>query len=446
MNFVLIKNATLINEGRSFIADLRIENEYIAEISENGLVSKPNETVIDAEGKWLVPGVIDDQVHFREPGLTHKAEIATESMAALAGGVTSYMEMPNVIPQTTTIEKLGEKMAIGAARSHVNYSFFLGATNHNLDELRRIDTSNTCGVKIFMGSSTGDMLVDSEKALRGIFSQVPALIATHCEYEKRIKRRFNEVKHWYGDNIPASMHPVIRDEIACYKSSSCARELAMEYNTRLHILHITTEMETALFRNDIPLKDKRITSEVCVHHLHFTADDYDRLGNLIKCNPAIKAAANREALWAALLDDRLDIIATDHAPHSMQEKMQDYAKSPAGLPLVQHSLQLMMRYASEGRISRERVVEKMCHTPAICFGVEKRGFLREGYFADLVLLDSQKPYTVAKDNILFKCGWSPLEGETFPHSVEKVFVNGTLSWNNGYTGNKNAKRLTFNHN
>lgn len=439
----LIKNATLINEGTSVVADLRIEQDKIAEISSSGLSSRSGETVIDAEGHWLIPGVIDDQVHFREPGFTHKADIASESLAALAGGVTSYMEMPNVEPQTVTIEKLEEKMEIGAARSHVNYSFFLGATNHNADELLKINPETTCGIKIFMGSSTGDMLVDNEKVLSRIFAEAKTLIATHCESETRIKQRLNEVKYWYGDDISAEMHPVIRDEMACFLSSSYAINLAKIHNTRLHVLHLTTAHELDLFNNQIPLKDKRITSEVCVHHLHFSASDYARLGNLIKCNPAIKAGNNRDALWQALLDNRLDIIATDHAPHTWEEKQQGYLKSPAGLPLVQHSLQLMMQYAIQGKISKERVVEKMCHAPADCFQVRKRGYIREGYFADLVIINPNKKYTVSKENILFKCGWSPLEGTEFDTSIDKVFVNGTLSWDNGFTGNINVARLMF---
>lgn len=440
----IIKNATLINEGKSIIGDLRIEGGRIAEISTSGIQSKNSDIVIDATGLWLLPGVIDDQVHFREPGFTHKADIATESLAALAGGVTSFMEMPNVNPQTVSIEKLEEKMAIGQNKSYVNYSFFLGATNHNLDELKKINIQNTCGVKIFMGSSTGDMLVDNISVLDAIFSEVPTLIATHCESEVRIRQRMTETKFWYGDDIPAELHPVIRDEMACYLSSSFAIELAKKHNTRLHILHITTAEEAALFQNNIPLKDKKITSEVCVHHLHFTADDYKTLGHLIKCNPAIKDSRHKPELWKALLDDRLDIIATDHAPHTWAEKMNTYTTSPAGLPLVQHSLQLMLDYAKQGAISKEKVVEKMCHAPAVCFQVAERGFLREGYFADLVLVNPNTPYTVSKENILFKCGWSPLEGKTFDTSIEKVFVNGTLSWDKKYTGNRNPKRLTFN--
>lgn len=440
----IIKNGTLINEGRSYVADIRIRDNRIDLISESGIAPGEHDIVFDVGGKWVIPGVIDDQVHFREPGLTHKADIASESLAALAGGVTSFMEMPNVIPQTTTIELLEEKYALGAARSHVNYSFYLGATNHNIDELLKINIKNTCGIKIFMGSSTGDMLVDSEKALNRIFSESNALIVTHCESEKRIRRRMNEVKFWLGNDIPPAMHPKIRDEESCFISSSHAVDLAKKYNSRLHVYHISTGVETDLFRNDIPLSEKRITAEVCVHHLHFTSDDYENLGNRIKCNPAIKAPFNKEALWEALLDDRLDVIATDHAPHTAEEKARDYLHAPAGLPLVQHALQMMLWYAEQGRISRERVVEKMCHAPAVCFGVAERGFLREGYFADIVVVDPHQSYTVNPSNILYKCGWSPLENVTFPNSIDKVWVNGTLSWNQGFTGKIKPERLLFN--
>lgn len=442
MNKFIIRNATLVNKGEVYQADAEVEGEFISRVERSG-ISNSSAKSIDAAGQWLLPGIIDDQVHFREPGLTHKAEIATESRAALAGGVTSYMEMPNVNPQTITVELLEEKMDIAAQRSAVNYSFFMGTTNHNLDELRRVDPRSTCGVKIFMGSSTGDMLVDDEKMLETIFGEIPMLIATHCECESRVKARSAEWLARYGDDISSEQHAIIRDEQACYLSSSFARDLALKYNSRLHILHITSAIETHLFRNDIPLKQKRITSEVCVHHLHFTADDYPRLGNRIKCNPSIKAAANREELWKALLDDRIDIIATDHAPHTWEEKMQPYPKSPAGLPLVQHSLQMMLEYVKEGRITIQEMVRKMCHAPADCFQVHKRGYLDEGYYADLVLVKPNAPYTVEKGNILYKCGWSPLEGTTFSNSVDKVWVNGALSWNNGFAGPLNAKRLTF---
>jgi dihydroorotase len=445
MNHFIIRNATVVNRGEKFEADVEVEGDYISRVEKSG-ISNAEVKSIDATGQWLLPGVIDDQVHFREPGLTHKAEIATESRAALAGGVTSYMEMPNVNPQTVTVELLEEKMAIAAERSAVNYSFFMGTTNHNLDELRRVDPLTTCGVKIFMGSSTGDMLVDDEKMLETIFGEIPLLIATHCECESRVKSRIAEWIGRYGDAISPEQHAIIRDDQACYLSSSFARDLALKYSSRLHILHITSALETHLFRNDIPLKQKRITSEVCVHHLHFTANDYPRLGNLIKCNPSIKGPENREELWKALLDDRIDIIATDHAPHTWDEKQNPYPKSPAGLPLVQHSLQMMLEYVKEGRISMQEMVRKMCHAPADCFQVHKRGYLDEGFYADLVLVKPNSPYRVEKGNILYKCGWSPLEGSTFSNSIDKVWVNGTLSWDNGITGQFRPMRLTFDRN
>lgn len=442
MNKTIIRNARLINEGEIYQADVQLEGQFIARVERNG-ISEGQGSEVDAEGCFLIPGVIDDQVHFREPGLTHKAEIYTESRAALAGGVTSYMEMPNVVPKTTTIERLEEKMGIGAARSAVNYSFFMGTTNDNLEELKKVNPKNTCGVKIFMGSSTGDMLVDDENILDKIFAELPILIATHCENENRVKERMAQWIQQYGDNIPAAEHARIRDEKACLLSSTFARDLALKHNTRLHILHITTEEELALFRNDIPLAQKRITSEVCVHHLHFTADDYASLGNFIKCNPAIKDSRHREALWQALLDDRLDIIATDHAPHTLQEKRMPYTQSPSGLPLVQHSLQLMLNYASQGRITYEKVIDKMCHKPAVCFQIDRRGYIREGYYADLVLVKPNSQYVVGNDNLLYKCGWSPLSGMVFNHTINKVWVNGTLGWDGVLTENYDPMRLAF---
>jgi dihydroorotase len=443
MNKTIIRNAILINEGEIYQADVQLEGQFIVRIERNGIAAGQGREV-DAEGCFLIPGVIDDQVHFREPGLTHKAEIYTESRAALAGGVTSYMEMPNVVPKTTTIERLEEKMGIGAARSAVNYSFFMGTTNDNLEELKKVNPRNTCGVKIFMGSSTGDMLVDDENILDKIFAEIPILIATHCENENRVKARMAQWIQQYGENIPPAEHARIRDEEACLLSSSFARDLALKHNTRLHILHITTEEELALFRNDIPLAQKRITSEVCVHHLHFTADDYASLGNFIKCNPAIKDSRHREALWQALLDDRLDIIATDHAPHTLQEKQMPYTQSPSGLPLVQHSLQLMLNYASQGRITYEKVIDKMCHKPAVCFQIDRRGYIREGYFADLVLVKPNSQFVVGKENLLYKCGWSPLSSMVFNHTIDKVWVNGTLGWDGGLTENYDPMRLAFN--
>ncbi len=425
---ILIKNATLINEGRKWNADVFIKDGKIDKIADQ-ITPQGNFTEINAEGKWLMPGVIDDQVHFREPGLTHKATIATEAMAAVAGGTTSFMEMPNTNPPATTQELLEQKHDRAAATSVANYSFFMGVANDNADEVLKTNDKkkDVCGIKIFMGSSTGNMLVDNYVTLNKIFSETELLIATHCEDERIIKA--NKEKYPEADN--ASFHPLIRNEEACFESSFSAVQLAKQHNTRLHILHISTERELQLFTNMFPLKDKRITSEVCVHHLHFTADDYERLGTLIQCNPAIKAAHNKEALWNALLDDRLDIIATDHAPHTWEEKQKPYGQAPSGLPLVQHSLQMMLHYVKEGRISIEKVVEKMCHAPAECFNIEERGYLREGYWADLVLIDPNEAYTVSKSNILYKCGWSPLEGVTFPASISHTFVNGDIVFENG---------------
>lgn len=442
----LIKNAQLINEGKILISDVLIKNGRIEKIAPqiNDVNSHQNIKEIDATGMYLLPGVIDDQVHFREPGLTHKANIATESRAALAGGVTSYMEMPNVMPKTTTIELLEEKYQIGEHNSAVNYSFYLGATNDNLDELKKIDSENVCGVKIFMGSSTGDMLVDDSHILHQIFSQVPSLIATHCECETRVKERLNQAKLEFPKGIPAEHHPVIRDAQACYLSSSFASALAKKYNTRLHILHITSEIETHLFDNHIPLDQKRITSEVCVHHLHFSDNDYKHLKHQIKCNPAVKTQADQNALWTALLDDRLDVIATDHAPHTKDEKLcENYLDAHAGLPLIQHTLLLMLEKWKNGKITIEKVVEKMCHAPAIAYKLKERGFIREGYFADLVLVNPNEIHQVTEHNILYKCAWSPLLNSTFSHSIKHVFVNGTLSYSDGQILDLNPMRLKF---
>jgi dihydroorotase len=442
----LIKNVTVVNDGQSIITDVLIENQIIQRIDRN-ISLKSNVIEIDGTGKILMPGVIDDQVHFREPGLTHKADIQSESRAALFGGVTSFMEMPNVIPQTTTIENLEEKMAIAAKNSAVNYSFFLGGTNTNVEELKKINPKTTCGVKIFMGSSTGDMLVDDTHVLNEIFRNVPTLLATHCECETRVKERLEYAKNQFPKGIPAEHHPIIRDEIACYLSSSLAIDLANKYGTRLHILHITSAAETHLFQNNVPLAQKSITSEVCVHHLHFTDADYASLKHQIKCNPAIKSQKDNDALWEALLDDRLDIIATDHAPHTIAEKLDDnYLNCHAGLPLVQHTLLLMLQKVQEGRLTIEKMVEKMCHSPAICFQIHNRGFIREGYFADLVLIDPNGKSPVNKDTILYKCAWSPLEGTTFNHAIDKVWVNGTLSLSNNQELEHNAQRLMFDRN
>ena len=442
----LIKNVTVVNDGQSILTDVLIENQIIQRIDRN-ISLKSNVIEIDGTGKILMPGVIDDQVHFREPGLTHKADIQSESRAALFGGVTSFMEMPNVIPQTTTIENLEEKMAIAAKNSAVNYSFFLGGTNTNVEELKKINPKTTCGVKIFMGSSTGDMLVDDTHVLNEIFRNVPTLLATHCECETRVKERLEFAKNQFPKGIPAEHHPIIRDEIACYLSSSLAIDLANKYGTRLHILHITSAAETHLFQNNVPLAQKSITSEVCVHHLHFTDADYASLKHQIKCNPAIKSQKDNDALWEALLDDRLDIIATDHAPHTIAEKLDDnYLNCHAGLPLVQHTLLLMLQKVQEGRLTIEKMVEKMCHSPAICFQIHNRGFIREGYFADLVLIDPNGKSPVNKDTILYKCAWSPLEGTTFNHAIDKVWVNGTLSLSNNQELEHNAQRLMFDRN
>ncbi len=443
MQKTLIKNAQVVNEGRTVTQDVLISGERIEKIADQ-IEIKGNVHIIEANGMFLLPGVIDDQVHFREPGLTHKAEIYTESRAALAGGVTSYMEMPNVVPQTTDFDKLEAKYQIGAEKSAVNYSFYLGGTNQNLEVLKRVDTESVCGVKIFMGSSTGNMLVDDAPVLEAMFRDVPTLIATHCECETRVKSRLEDAKSRFPNGIPPSEHPIIRDATACYLSSSLAVDLARKYHSRLHILHITSEVETHLFRNDIPLAEKRITSEVCVHHLHFTDADYELYQNQIKCNPAIKTQADNDALWKALLDDRLDVIATDHAPHAIEEKFaEDYLNCHAGLPLVQHPLLLMLKKVREGKIRIEKVVEKMSHNVAIAYKMVDRGFIREGYFADLVLVNPSGNTTVTKDNIRYKCGWSPLLGTEFGNKIEKVFVNGTLSFDKGKIKEINAKRLRF---
>lgn len=430
MSKTIIRNATLINEGKRIETDILIEDGRIekieAQISVQGAYNQ-----VDLEGDFLLPGVIDDQVHFREPGLTHKAQIATESRAALKGGVTSFMEMPNVIPQTVSLAALEEKYARGAADSAVNYSFYLGATNENIEEVKRVSTTDVCGVKIFMGSSTGNMLVDKPAALEAIFSNSPTLVAVHCECEDRVKERTKAALAAYGVEVPPKEHAIIRDDLACYLSSSQAVELAKKYGTRLHILHLTSALELDLFRNDIALRDKRITAEVCVHHLHFSDADYQRLGFLIKCNPAIKTEKDRLALWKALLDNRLDVIATDHAPHTWEEKnTRDYTQAPSGLPLVQHSLPLMLEHAAQGDISMERVVEKMSHAVADCYRMVDRGYLREGYWADLVQVGSRRS-RVERNQLEYKCAWSPLEGMEFRHSIERVWVNGLLGYSDG---------------
>lgn len=442
MPTILIRNAQIVNRGKIQEADLLVKNGRIEKIAPS--ITGSADIEIDAAGRYLIPGIIDDQVHFREPGLTHKANIASESRAAVAGGVTSFMEMPNVNPPSVTQELLEEKYQIGARTSLANYSFFMGTTNDNLEEVLRTNPQNVCGIKIFMGSSTGNMLVDSPSTLERVFAESPMLIATHCEDEATVRDNLARFKAQYGESMTAEFHPLIRDEKACYRSSSMAIDLAKRHGTRLHILHISTKDELALFRNDIPLKDKKITAEVCVHHLYFSADDYARLGNQIKCNPAIKSTENRDALFPALLDDRLDIIATDHAPHTWEEKSQPYLQAPAGLPLVQHSLNVMLDFYHAGRISLERIVEKMCHAPATLFRIEERGFLDEGYWADMALVDLDHEWTVQPDNVLYKCGWSPLMGKTFRGKVQSTLVSGHLAWHEGQLREgKMGERLRF---
>jgi dihydroorotase len=443
MASILIKNGLLINENQQYVADIYVEDGFIAEINKSGISRKADKT-IDAEGKWVVPGVIDDQVHFREPGLTHKAEIYTEAKAAVAGGTTSYMEMPNTIPQATTQEELAKKYARANECSLANYSFFMGGTNDNVEEILKTDPKTVCGIKLFMGSSTGDMLVDNEQTLRNIFAKTAMLIATHCEDEATVRKNTAEFVVKYGEDIPFDAHPLIRNEEACYLSSKLATDLAKEYNSRLHILHISTAKEIELFTNKIPLAEKRITAEVCVHHLTFNDTHYAQKGSLIKCNPAIKSEADQKALWYALNNDYFDIIATDHAPHTWEEKQNKYAKAPSGLPLVQHSLQLMLEHAKMGKITVNKVIQKMCHAPADLFGVQKRGYLREGYHADIVILNPETQVEVAKSNLLYKCGWSPLEGEIFTTVIEQTIVSGHIAYSFGkFDESKKGERLVF---
>ncbi len=439
----LIKSGKIINEGTSEVKDIFIKNGRIEKIGHDISISENHLEVI-AEGKVVLPGAIDDQVHFREPGLTHKAEIFTESRAAVAGGITSYMEMPNVIPQTVTQDLLAAKYQLGAQKSLANYSFFMGTTNDNLDELLKTDIRSVCGIKIFMGSSTGNMLVDDEKVLERIFNEAPLLIATHCEDEMTVRNNQEAYVKKYGEDIPFEMHPLIRSEKACYLSSSYAVGLAKKHNTRLHILHISTGKETGLFSNEKPLKEKRITAEACIHHLWFSDSDYKEKGSFIKWNPAVKTNADREKIWEALLDDRIDVIATDHAPHTLEEKQNVYTKAPSGGPLVQHSMVAMLDFHHQGKISLERVAEKMCHAPADCFQIAERGYLREGYHADIVIANLYKPWTVAKENVISKCGWSPFEGHQFKSSIEKVFVSGHLAYDDGAINDSIlGQRLSF---
>ncbi len=442
-NYVL-KNAQIVNEGRIIASDLRIENGRIAKIAAD-ISPAAGDVVLDLHGKHVFPGMIDDQVHFREPGLTHKATIASEARAAVAGGVTSFMEMPNTVPNALTQELLADKYAIAAAGSLANYSFFMGAGNDNLEEVLKTNSRDVCGIKIFMGSSTGNMLVDNKQTLEKLFSSCEMLIATHCEDEPTVRARTELFKEKYPEDAPAYIHPLVRNEEACYLSSSMAVDLAKKNNTRLHILHISTEEELALFETGKAVKDKKITAEVCVHHLWFDAAQYDTLGNQIKCNPAIKDARHKTALRKALLSGELDIIATDHAPHTWEEKSQSFWKAPSGLPLVQHPLLLMIDLAKEGHISLELIAEKTAHAVADCFQIEERGYIREGYWADLAIVDLNKPLTVSKENILYQCGWSPLEGHTLSASVEHTFVSGHLAYSQGaFDESKTGKRLLFN--
>jgi dihydroorotase len=442
MSRILLKNATIINEGQRFESDLLIVNDRIEKIAND--ISDEQAEVIDLSGKWLIPGMIDDQVHFREPGLTHKGNIFTESRAAVAGGITSFMEMPNTKPNALTQELLQDKYDIAAQSSIANYSFFMGAGNDNIEEVLKTDPKNVCGVKVFMGSSTGNMLVDNEETLTGIFSKCPMLIATHCEDEATVRANMAAYKEQYGEDVPMKYHPIIRSEEACYLSSSLAVGLAKKFGTRLHVLHISTAKELELFDNTIPLKEKKITAEACVHHLWFSDDDYEKKGAFIKWNPAVKTAADREGIWEGVNSNKIDVFATDHAPHTIEEKNGTYFNAPSGGPLVQHAIQAYFQKAKEGKISVERAVEKFAHAVADLFRIVDRGYIREGYFADLVVVDPNKSYTVDKSNILYKCGWSPFEGYTFDHTIDTTFVNGKIVYTNGNIVEGNTgSRMTF---
>jgi len=442
MKNFLIKNALLVNEGRSYISDVLIRDGKISVIEEN-IEATEDVEIIPAEGKILIPGAIDDQVHFREPGLTHKGDIESESKAAVAGGITSYMEMPNTVPNTLTQELLEEKYQIASGKSLANYSFYIGAGNDNIEEVLKTNPANVCGVKVFMGSSTGNMLVDNLETLESLFSKCKLLIAVHCEDENIIKENTEHYRKLYGDDLPVSYHPKIRTADACYKSSSMAVALARRYKTRLHVLHISTQKELSLFEAK-DLKDKHITAEACVHHLWFSEKDYESKGTLIKWNPAVKSSSDRDAVFKAVLDNTIDVIATDHAPHTFEEKQNNYFKAPSGGPLVQHSLVAMLEFYHQGKITLEKIVEKMCHAPAECFNVEKRGYIKKGYWADLVLVDLNAPWTVEKENIDYKCGWSPFEGTTFKSKVTHTFVNGHLAYIHGsFNEAEKGMRLTF---
>jgi len=445
MRAILIKNAKIVNEGVIKNGDVFIENDRIVEIEDSISVKNSNTQVIDAEGRYLFPGLIDDQVHFREPGLTHKATIETESKAAVAGGITSFIEMPNTVPQATTIEKLEEKFSIAKQTSWANYSFMFGGTNDNLEEILKVDKNKVAGLKLFLGSSTGNMLVDNPEVLEEIFSKTDLLISVHCEDEATIKKNMTEYLAKYGEDIPIEMHPKIRSGEACYISSSKAIELAKKTGARLHVFHLSTEKETHLFSNKKKLSEKKITAEVCVHHLWFTDKDYKTKGTKIKWNPAVKSQKDKDGLWKALLDDRIDVIATDHAPHTLEEKNNGYTKAPSGGPLVQHALVALLEMYHKGKISLEKIVEKTAHNPAILFQIKDRGYIREGYKADLVLVDLVAPWTVNKENIFYKCAWSPFEGTTFKSRITHTFVNGVLTYHNFKFPNKSTpERLTFN--
>lgn len=444
MQPILIKNAKIVNEGRIFKGDVLIENEFIVQVAEN-ISTQENYQIIDAQGNYLIPGAIDDQVHFREPGLTHKGNIASESRAAVAGGVTTFMEQPNTVPNAVTQELLEEKYQIASQTSFANYSFMMGATNDNLEEVLKTNPKNVAGIKIFLGSSTGNMLVDREEVLEKIFSNTKILICVHCEDETTIKNNLAAYKEKYGDNIPMEKHHLIRSEEACYLSSSKAVALAKKTGARLHIFHLSTEKETHLFTNEIPLEEKKITAEVCVHHLWFTNDDYADRGTLIKWNPAVKTQKDKDGLWEALLDGRIDVIATDHAPHTFEEKQNPYTSAPSGGPLVQHSVVAMFEASKNGKISVEKIVEKMAHNPAKLFQIDRRGFIKEGFYADLAIVNPNESWTVSKKNILYHCGWSPFENYTFHSKITHTFVNGTLVYENDQVKNiRNGKRLEFN--
>ena len=441
---ILIKNASLVNEGEIFVSDVLIDGYFIKEIDRN--IEAKADRVIDAKGLHLFPGVIDDQVHFREPGLTHKGDLYTESRAAVAGGVTSYMEMPNTVPNAVTKELLEDKYRRAAEVSLANYSFFMGTTNGNIKEIQKVDFKNVCGLKIFLGSSTGDMLVDNTDILQAIFKEVKTIIAIHAEHDPTVKKNLDKIKEFYDEQeVPAYFHSIIRNDEVCYKSSSKAVELATKYGTRLHILHISTARETSLFTNKIPLKEKKITSEACIHHLWFYDEDYKTKGNFIKWNPSVKTLHDREKIWEAVLDGRIDVIATDHAPHTLEEKSQNYFKAPSGGPLVQHSLNAMLDFYKQGRISLEQIALKICHNVADLFQVDKRGYIREGYFADLVLVDLNAKTEVSKEKLLYKCGWSPFEGHVFSSAITHTFINGRVAYENGkIVEGDNGMRLTFN--